>query len=133
MMGWLQSNLIVQMQQPWRYTTQPTYNPDGTEATPGVKQTLDGVFILLDNILVTQLKASLTQAEKDELQTWVEVLWNDETKPVLQRLSTWHAPGWAGEQQAVYVHVPTAVWNDPVTAPPAKVKAYFQHLWREAA
>lgn len=111
---------------PWRYTTEPTYNPDGTEATPGVKQTTTGVFILLSPELVVLLKANLTPAEKAEIDAWVY--------PATEaQAALWHIPVWAGETSAVYFHIPSTVWNDPLAAPPAKVKQYFADLWREAA
>jgi hypothetical protein len=107
-------------QQPWRWTTPP--NPDGTG---GVKQTLNGVFILFSDELVAILKAGLTQVQKDELQTWV----NQYTEA---QCADWHVPVWAGNDKAVYCRVPAAIWNDPTTAPPQKVKDYFQSLWRAA-
>jgi len=126
MMGWLQSNLIVQMQQPWRYTTPPTYNPDGTEATPGVKQTIDGVFILLSDALVDKLALTLTAAQQTELRSFFY-------RPTMADCALWHIPVWAGDTDgAVFIRVPAAVWNDPATAPPAKVKAFFQYLWLAA-
>lgn len=116
------SLLKVLTTQPWRYTTQPTYNPDGSEATPGVKQFLDGVFILFSDELVTLLKTTLSAAEKTELQTWV----NQYTEA---QCALWHVPVWAGNASAVYARIPAAVWNDPTVAPPAKVKQYFSTLW----
>lgn len=106
---------------PRRGTTPP--NPDGTG---GVKQTLNGVFILFSDELVAILKAGLTQAQKDELQQWV----NRYTEA---QCAEWHVPVWAGNDSAVYCRVPAATWNDPTTTPPVKVRNYFQHLWRAAA
>lgn len=106
--------------QPWRWTTQP--NPDGTG---GVKQTLDGVFILFSDELVAILKAGLTQAQKDELETWVN-------RYTAAQCATWHVPVWAGSSSAVYCRVPAAIWNNPTTTPPLKVRQYFQSLWRAA-
>jgi len=111
---------------PWRWTIEPTYNPDGSILTPGTKQELDGVFIMLSDELVTILKNGLTQAQKDELEGWVN-------RYSMAQLALWHAPCWAGQNSAVYLRVPASVWNDPTTAPPPKVKAYLQALWREAA
>jgi hypothetical protein len=115
----------VQPERPWRYTTLPTYNPDGSEATPGVKQTLNGVFILLSPELVDRLKTELTAAQKDELQSYVHPL-------TVAEAGEWHVPVWAGEQQAHYIRVPAAIWNDPSTPPPARVKQLFRWLWRES-
>lgn len=111
---------------PWRWTTPPTYNPDGTEATPGVKQELDGVFILLSDALVDFLAATLTQAQKDELRAWIY-------RVTIDHAALWHVPVWAGDGDgAVFIRVPAATWNNPTGAPPTKVRNYFQHLWREA-
>lgn len=110
---------------PWKYTTQPTYNPDGSEATPGIIQTLDGVFILFSDEIVVTLKTGLTQTQKDELQTWV----NQYPEATC---ALWHVPVWAGNNKAVYCRVPAAIWADPSTPPPAKVKNYFQALWNAA-
>ncbi len=110
---------------PWRYTTPPTYNPDGSEATAGVKQTMNGVFILLSPELVAILKANLTQAEKDEIDAWVYPVTEEQA-------ALWHVPVWAGQASATYFRIPAAVWNDPTGAPPATVKRYFADLWREA-
>jgi hypothetical protein len=115
------SLLKVIEERPWRWTTPP--NPDGTG---GVKQTLDGVFILLSDELVEWMKANLTQAQKDELQGWV----NRYTEA---QCATWHVPVWAGQTSAVFLRVPAAVWNDPTGAPPQKVKTYFRELFREDA
>ena len=114
------SLLSVLPYQPWRWTTPP--NPDGTG---GVKQTLNGVFILFSDELVAMLKANLTQAQKDELESWVN-------RYSEAQCAEWHVPVWAGQGSAVYCRVPAAVWSAPATAPPAKVKQYFQSLWREA-
>lgn len=108
--------------QPWKYTTQPTYNPDGSILTPGVTTSLDGVFILLSPQLVTYLKNNLTLAQKTELQTWV----NSYTEA---QCALWHVPVWAGQSSAVYIRVPATDWNDPSTPPPQKVKDYFQDLF----
>lgn len=108
---------------PWRWTTPPTYNPDGTVATPGVKQELEGVFILLSDALMDNLAATLTQAQRDELRTWAH-------RVSLAEAGEWHVPVWGGEAGAVFIRVPKAIWNNPTGAPPAKVKQYFQHLYR---
>ena len=112
--------------QPWRWTTPPTYDPiTHAELTPGIRQTLGGVFILFSDELVAILKAGLTQAQKDELQNWV----NQYTEA---ECAEWHVPVWAGDNKAVYCRVPAAIWNDPTTAPPLKVRNYFQALWKAA-
>ena len=109
--------------QPWRYTTQPTYNPDGSEATPGVKQFLNGAFILLSDEILTIMRAKLTPAERTELSSWIDRRTEDQC-------ALWNVPVWAGNNAAVIVRIPAAVWDDPTTAPPAKVRNYFQMLWR---
>lgn len=108
---------------PWRWTT-----PPAGDGTGGVKEDIPGggVFILLSPKLVEQLKQNLTAAERNELQTYVY--------PVTQaQAATWHVPVWAGETNAVYLRIPAAVWNNPTGTPPAKVKRFFQWLWREAS
>jgi hypothetical protein len=120
-------------ERPWRWTTEPVYgnglmNPP---TVPGVKATPAGAFILFSDEIVATLKENLTQAQKDELQGWVERYHIDDPDP-LKRPQTWHVPVWAGQDSVVVLRVPNAVWNDPTTAPPAKVKTYLQHLWREA-
>ena len=123
MPGFIQSNILVIPHRPWRYTTQPTYNPDGSELTPGVKQELQGVFILLRDALVDWMKANLTQVQKDEIQAWVHRVTMDEA-------AEWHVPVWSGDTNgAVFIRVPAAVWNDPTTTPPAKVRTYFKTLY----
>ena len=119
-MAFNRSLLSVLPYRPWRWTTPP--NPDGTG---GVKQELNGVFILFSDELVQILKEGLTQAEKDELQTWV----NRYTEA---QCAEWHVPLWAGTNAAVYCRVPAAIWSDPSTTPPLKVRRYFQSLWRAA-
>lgn len=118
---------------PWRWNPEPVYGngPMQPPTVPGTKQTLNGVFILVSETLVNILKAGLTQAQKDELQQWVTVL-NTEDPDPLKQPQTWHVPVWAGQQEAFYVRVPNSIWSDPTTNPPAKVKNYFQNLWREA-
>jgi hypothetical protein len=119
-MAWLRSQLLIIEERPWRWTTPP--NPDGTG---GVKSApLDGVFILLSDELVQRLKTGLSQAQKDELQTWVDLRTE-------AHCATWHVPLWAGETSGYFLRVPAAVWNDPSSEPPAKVKTYLQHLWQE--
>lgn len=110
---------------PWRWTTPPTYNPDGSEATPGVKQELQGVFVLLSNELIDRLADTLTQTEKDELRQWAHRVSASEA-------AEWHVPVWAGQDGAVFIRVPAATWNNPGGTPPAKVKRYFADLYREA-
>lgn len=114
------SLLKVLDQQPWRWTTPPDAQGNG-----GVSQTLNGVFILFSDELVAILKAGLSQAEKDELQTWV----NQYTKA---QCAEWHVPVWSGNDRAVYCRVPNAIWSDSATNPPAKVRNYFQSLWEAA-
>jgi hypothetical protein len=124
MAGFLQSNLMVIKYRPWRWTTPPTYNPDGSVLTAGVKQELQGVFILLSDALVDHLAATLTQTQKDELRSWIHRVTNAQA-------AEWHVPMWAGDTNgAVFIRVPAATWNDPSTAPPTKVRTYFQKLYQ---
>ena len=110
---------------PWRWTTPPAYNPDGSEAAAGTKGYLQGVFILLSDELIEYLAANLTQAEKDELRQWAH-------RVTAAEAGEWHVPIWAGNTSAVFIRVPAATWNDPEGTPPAKVKRYFANLYREA-
>lgn len=109
-------------ERPWRYTTLPTYNPDGSVLTPGVKQTPDGVFILLSDEIVTSLRATMTQAEKDEVLPWID-------RKTEAQAALWHAPMWAGQASAVYWRIPAVVWDDPTGAVPLKVRNYFRELF----
>lgn len=124
-MAFNRSLLQVLDYRPWRWTTAPTYDANGNVITPGVKQELNGVFILFSDELVAILKEGLTQAEKDELQQWVNVYTE-------AQCAMWNVPVWAGNDRAVYCRVPAAVWSDPATDTPAKVKRFFASLWREA-
>ena len=118
------SRLHLVMERPWRYTTQPTYDAQGNQLTPGVKQTLNGVFIMLSEELVEYLAAKLTEAEKTELRQWAHRVTGAEA-------GEWHVPMWCGDDKAIFIRVPAAVWNDPATPPPAKVRQYFADLFRE--
>lgn len=101
------------------------YKPYKTDTQGVVTQTLNGVFVLLSDELVQVLKDNLTQEEKDELQTYVY-------KVTAAQAAEWNIPIWAGEDKATYLRIPAAVWNDPNTTPPAKVKKFFHWLWNEA-
>ncbi len=105
--------------QPWRWTTQPDVEGNG-----GVKQTLSGVFILMSDEIVAYLRATMTQAEKDEVAPWVN-------RYSEAQCNEWHVPVWAGQDSAVYWRIPAAIWNDPAAPPPQKVKTYFRELFRE--
>lgn len=109
-------------ERPWRYTTQPVLNPDGSVLTPGVKQTPNGVFVVLSDDLVTSLRSTMTQAEKDEVLPWV----NRYTEA---QCAMWHVPVWCGQTSMVAWRIPATVWDDPTTQPPAKVIAYFRELF----
>jgi hypothetical protein len=119
------SQVRVFESKPWRWTTEPTYNPDGSEATPGVKQELNGVFVLLSPELVAALKAELDADQKAELQSYVHPL-------DLEEAGEWHVPVWAGETKAVYIRIPAAIWSNPDAEPPLRVKRLFRWLYREA-
>ena len=111
---------------PWRYTTPPTYDAQGNETSPGVRQELNGVFILLSDELIEMLASTdaLTAAEKQQLRDMAH-------RVTVEEAGEWHVPVWAGQDSAVYIRVPAAVWNTPDGTPPAKVKKFFQNLWRE--
>ncbi len=119
------SQILVIDERPWRYTTPPTYDAAGVELTPGVKQTLSGVFVLISDELVDLLADALTPAQRTELRGWIYRVTEAEA-------ATWNVPLWAGQSSAIFLRIPAAIWNDPATNPPAKVKAYFQQLYREA-
>lgn len=108
------SQLHVLPFRPWRWT-------DETET---VKQELNGVWILLSSRIVDRLAKAMTATQKDELRSWLFRVTEDEA-------AEWHAPVWAGQEDAVYLRIPAAIWNDPTTVPPAKVRNYFQQLWKE--
>lgn len=116
---------------PWRYTTEPTFNADGTIATPGVKASLSGVFILLSDELVTRLRETMTAAQKTEVAAWVTRLTIDDLDP-LKRPETWNVPVWAGQSSAVYWRIPASIWSNPADPVPLKVRNYFRELWRES-
>ena len=109
---------------PWRYTTPPTYDAAGNQLTPGVTQSLDGVFILLSDTLIDMLVDGLDQADADLLRGYAY-------RVTAAQAGTWHVPVWAGQSSAVFIRVPAAMWDDPASAPPLPVRRYFQHLWRE--
>ena len=111
---------------PWRYATQPTYAPDGTELTPGVTQTLPGVFVMIDDSLIATLRAKLPAASKTELDGWVY-------RVTAAQAAEYNVPMWAGDTSAVFIRVPAATWSNPATVPPAKIKLFFSNLWREPA
>lgn len=113
------SQLKVLEVQPWRWTTLPDANGNG-----GVKQTLNGVFVMMSDELVTMLRSTMTQAEKDEVAPWV----NRYTEA---QCATWNVPLWSGQTSAVYWRIPATVWASPADPVPLKVKAYFRELFRD--
>jgi hypothetical protein len=118
------SQLIVLDTPAWRYTTPPTYDAQGRETAPGVRQQLNGVFILLAPGVADELEEALTPAMRDEWRGWFLFVTS-------RQAAEWHVPVWAGEQNAFYIRVPAAVWADPSTPPPLKVKRYLGRLFRE--
>ena len=109
-------------ERPWRWNPAPILNPDGSVLVPGVQLQANGVFILLTDTLIALLRETLTQAERDELATWAD------TRTEAQ-CALWHVPVWAGESVAKFLRIPPAIWDDPLTAPPLKVRQYFARLW----
>ena len=86
--------------------------------------TLNGVFVLLADELVTMLRATMTQAEQDEVAPWVN-------RYTAAQCALWNVPLWAGQSSAVYWRIPAALWASPADPVPAKVKRYFAALFRE--
>ena len=109
-------------ERPWRWNPAPVLNPDGSVLAPGVQQQANGVFILLTDELITMLCATLTQVQKDELLTWAD------TRTEAQ-CAIWHVSVWAGDSVAKFFRIPATIWDDPLTAPPLKVRQYFARLW----
>jgi len=110
---------------PWRYTTQPTYNPDGSELTPGVKENMAAVLVRIDPALRDMLRAKLTtNAQRTTFDSYVYPMTD-------VQCAEWHVPLWSGETSALFMRVPTAVWSSWSVPPPAQVKLFFSQLWRE--
>lgn len=114
------SQVRVHESKPWRWTT-----PPAEDGTGGVKQELAGVFILLSPELVDRLKGELSAEQRAELQGYVHPL-------TLEEAGAWHVPVWAGETRAHYIRIPAAIWSDPSTNPPLRVRQLMRFLWREA-
>lgn len=133
-MPWTASQIKHFAVQPQKWTTPPTYNPDGTILTPGVASApLDGVHILIGDAEIAALKVALTAAQKTTLQSWVRELWTDEdsSRPVDDRLATWIGlSGWSGQTKHTFIRIPAAVWNTPTGEPPATVKTFLQWFWK---
>ena len=107
---------------PWRYTTQPTYNPDGSVATPGVIENSTGVYIRVTTALVDQLASTLTPAKATQLRGMVETFTE-------AQCAEWNIPVWSGDNSATLLHIPAGVWASPTVAPPLAVKQFVQHLF----
>ncbi len=111
---------------PWKYTTQPTYAPDGmTQLTPGVKENMAAVLVRIDPALRDMLRAKLTtNTQRTAFDGYVY--------PMTEaQCAEWHVPLWSGETSAVFIRVPTAVWAKWDVPPPAQIKTFFAHLYRE--
>ena len=122
-------------ERPWRWNPAPVFGngPMEPPTVEGTKQVLPGVVILLTDGFVDILKEGLTQTQKDELNGWIYKVSNESPTPDgFVDAATWHIPIWAGQTRAWAFRVPAAVWNDPTTTPPAKVRNFMRHLWREA-
>ncbi len=113
-------------ERPWRWTTEPVYGngPFNPPTVAGVKQTLNGVVILLSDAVIDKARETLDAAQKAELAPWIER--RDEAWA-----AEWHVPVWAGETSLVGLRIPAAIWNDPTSAPPAKVREYLKDVWRD--
>lgn len=111
-------------ERPWRWTTEPVYGngPMNPPTVAGVKQTPNGVFVLLSDEIVDRLRTTMTQAEKDEVAPWVD-------RKTEAQAAMWHAPMWAGQISAVYWRIPATVWDDPTGPVPLKVRNYFRELF----
>ena len=122
--------------QPYKWTTPPTYNPNGTVLTPGVASApLDGVLILIGDAEIAALREALTAAQKTTLQSYVKDYYTDEdanpARPIDDRLATWVGlVGWSGQTKHTFIRFPAAAWNAPTGEPPALVKTYMQWFWR---
>ena len=123
---WNASELQLIPYQPWRYTVQPTYAPDGTQLTPGTKEFRDGVHFLASDALIAELKAVLTANQANELEGYT-VRWT------VEQAGEWNVPVWAGQEAATYIRIPKNVWNNPTGAPPNRVKNLMQRLWNEVS
>ena len=135
--GFTASQIRVIRTQPYKWITPPTYNPDGSILTAGVKSApLDGVHILLDDQIVEWLKIALTAAQKTALQSYVKKLYTDEdtnpARPVDDRLATWIGlVGWSGQTEHTFIRIPANIWNTPTSQnPPAAVKTFIQKYWQ---
>lgn len=94
---------------PWRYDGADLQSgQDGSDSRRQAND--DRRFYPVIPELVVLLKANLTPAEKAEIDAWVY--------PATEaQAALWHIPVWAGETSAVYFHIPSTVWNDPLAAP----------------
>jgi len=111
---------------PWRYTTQPTYAPDGTELTPGVKENMPNVLVRLDEALLAELRALLTTTtQRTQFDGWTRRMTDVEC-------AEWHVPVWSGETSATFLAIPNAIWSRWDAAVPAIVKTRFGRLYKDA-
>ena len=117
------SRLNPLAEMPWRWTTAPVLNPDGSVLVPGVKSApLDGAFILLDDATITFLRNKLTAAEKLEIDGWID-------RRTEAQCATWHVPVWSGQSSAVYLRIPASEMATPSSPTSAKVIRYFDVLY----
>jgi hypothetical protein len=122
-------------ERPWRWNPEPVYGngPMNPPTAAGVKQTPSGVFVQIPEAWIEKLREGLSSTQLQELSDWVYRVSNENPLPANHvDAATWHIPIPAGETRAVFFRVPAAVWNDPTTTPPAKVRNYFRDLYREA-
>jgi hypothetical protein len=75
---------------PFKWATPPSMGVAGVKG-----QTLDGVFILMSDELVTSLRETMTAAEKTEVAPWVN-------RYTAEQCALWNVPVWAGQDSAVY-------------------------------
>lgn len=118
---------------PWKWTTEPVYGngPMQPPTVVGVKQTPTGVFILLSDELIERAKDTLTAAEKTEIASWIYRVSSENPLPANHvDAALWHIPMWSGETRAVLLRVPAAIWNDPKTVPPLKLRQFLKQLWQ---
>ncbi len=112
-------------ERPWRWTTEPVYGngPMQPPTVAGVRQEANGVFILLSDELVQMMKDGLTQAQKDQIDGWVD-------RRNEASCAEWHVPVWAGQDSAVFIRIPAATWDDPTGVPPLIVRTRLKALWQ---
>lgn len=124
---------------PWRWTTEPVYGngPMNPPTVAGVKEIMQGVMILASDEILAFIRNGLTAPQQTAVEGWKRRV---KANPTVAEKADgwldaveWHIPLWAGQDDALYILIPQAVWNTPVAVPPALVKSRFKNLWSEPA